>query len=89
MPNLQRLGTVYQLNMEAQLYLTKPKVSVKEALHHWVKNEMPMCLSRCSSLPRKIRFSLDKPVKDLPAKALNLFYMAHEKCIIGNEPRFR
>ena len=34
-----------------------------------------------NAFARKHKFSLDKPVKDLPEKALNLFYMERRRCI--------
>ena len=54
------------------------KALKKALLHHWAKNGKPTFISRLYSLAKKHKFSVDKPVKDLPEKALNIILYGKE-----------
>ncbi len=45
---------------------------MKVVLLRWVRNGMPMLIQQVQKLARKNKFSLDTPIEDMPAKALNL-----------------
>ena len=51
-------------------------------------NGRPGSSNRCKRFPKKNKFSLDKPVKDLPPKALNLLLYGKEEAATGEELQF-
>ena len=85
-PVCKGLGNVYQVNMEA--IIPDKTLSINEGAYcpAWEKKEMLMFLNRCSNFAKKYKISLDKPVKDIPENALNLFYLEMK---INNETVMR
>ncbi len=45
---------------------------MKEVLIHWAVNGKPTRLPQVQKLARKNKFSLDTPIEDMPARALNM-----------------
>jgi excinuclease ABC subunit A len=76
-PVCKGLGTVYQVSMEA--VIPNPNLSINEGAFAPLGEEREAYVfKQVQQLARKHKFSLDKPVKELPAKAMNLLLYGNE-----------
>ncbi|RYF90844.1 MAG: excinuclease ABC subunit UvrA [Chitinophagaceae bacterium] len=81
-PTCKGLGTVYQVNMDA--VIPDRTVSVKDGGIVALGEEREAYIfKQVQQLAKKHRISLDKPIKDLPAKALNILLYGKEE--VGEE----
>jgi excinuclease ABC subunit A len=86
-PNCKGLGQVYTVNMEA--VIPNDKLSINEGGIAPLGGEREAYIFRqVQSLSKKNKFSLDKPVKDLQPKVLNLILYGKEEAIINDELEF-
>jgi excinuclease ABC subunit A len=70
-PVCKGLGTVYQVNMDA--VIPDNKLSVKEGgIAALGEEREAYVFKQVQQLAKKHKISLDKPIKDLPAKAMNI-----------------
>lgn len=77
-PACKGLGTVYQVNMEA--VIPDMKVSVNDGGIAALGEEREAYIfKQVQQLAKKYKFSLDKPLKDLSSKALNILLYGKEE----------
>ncbi|MDB5249396.1 MAG: uvrA [Segetibacter sp.] len=76
-PSCKGLGSVYQVNMEA--VIPDPGKSIKEgAIAPLGEEREAYIYKQIVQLGKKHKFSVDKPVKDLPEKAMNIILYGKE-----------
>jgi excinuclease ABC subunit A len=76
-PTCKGLGSVYQVNMEA--VMPDKSKSIKEgAIAPLGEEREAFIYKQIVQLAKKHKFSVDKPVKDLPEKALNIILYGRE-----------
>lgn len=76
-PTCKGLGTVYQVNMDA--VIPDKNVSVKDGgIAALGEEREAYVFKQVAQLSRKYKFSLDKPIKDLSAKAMNILLYGKE-----------
>jgi excinuclease ABC subunit A len=76
-PTCKGLGNVYQVNMEA--IIPDNTLSINEgAIAPLGEEREAFVFKQVQQLSKKYKFSLDKPVKDLPAKVMNLVLFGNE-----------
>jgi excinuclease ABC subunit A len=81
------LGQVYTVSMDA--VIPNNKLSINEGGIAPLGSEREAYIFRqVQQLSKRHKFSLDKPVKDLPEKALNLILYGKEEGITGDELQF-
>ncbi len=79
-PTCKGLGTVYQVNMDA--VIPDRKVSVKDGGIAALGEEREAYIfKQVQQLAKKHKISLDKPIKDLPEKALNILLYGKEDVV--------
>ncbi len=77
-PGCKGLGTVYQVNMDA--VIPDKNVSVKDGGIAALGEEREAhVFKQVQQLSKKHKFSLDKPIKDLSAKAMNILLFGREE----------
>ncbi|MDB5201770.1 MAG: uvrA [Ferruginibacter sp.] len=77
-PTCKGLGTVYQVNMDA--VIPDASVSVKKGgIVPLGEEREAYVFKQVQQLAKKYKFNLDKPVKDLPAKAMNVLLFGKEE----------
>ncbi|MEO8823495.1 MAG: excinuclease ABC subunit UvrA [Ginsengibacter sp.] len=77
-PVCKGLGNVYQVNMEA--IIPDEKLSINDgAIVPLGEEREAYVFKQVQQLARKHKFSLDKPVKDLPENIMNLILFGNEK----------
>lgn len=83
-PTCKGLGTVYQVNMEA--VIPDMNVSVNDGGIAALGEEREAYIfKQVQQLAKKYKFSLDKPLKDLSSKALNILLYGKEEVTAGAE----
>jgi excinuclease ABC subunit A len=86
-PTCKGLGQVYTVDMKA--IIPDDSLSINEGGIAPLGGEREAYTFRqVQTLARKNKFSLDKPIKDLPEKALNLVLYGKENGITGEELQF-
>jgi excinuclease ABC subunit A len=86
-PTCKGLGQVYTVDMKA--IIPDDALSINEGGIAPLGGEREAYIFRqVQTLSRKNKFSLDKPVKDLPEKSLNLILYGKEEGITGDELQF-
>ncbi len=86
-PTCKGLGQVYTVDMNA--IIPDENLSINEGGIAPLGGEREAYIFRqVQTLSRKNKFSLDKPIKDLPEKALNLVLYGKEDGITGEELQF-
>ncbi|MEO9022356.1 MAG: excinuclease ABC subunit UvrA [Ginsengibacter sp.] len=79
-PACRGLGNVYQVNTDA--IIPDNKLSINEgAIAPLGEEREAYSFKQVQQLAKKNKFSLDKPLKDLPEKAINLLLYGNEKKI--------
>ncbi len=81
-PNCKGLGTVYQVNMDAVIPDYSLSVN-KGGIAALGEEREAYIFKQVQQLSKKYKFSLDKPLKELPSKAMNLLLYGKEE--IANE----
>jgi len=77
-PTCKGLGNVYQVNMDA--VIPDWKKSIKEgAIAPLGEEREAYIYKQIAQLAKKYKFSVDKPIKDLPEKALNMVLYGTEE----------
>ncbi|MFL5774226.1 MAG: excinuclease ABC subunit UvrA, partial [Flavisolibacter sp.] len=86
-PACKGLGQVYTVDMSA--IIPDDALSVNEGAIAPLGGEREAYIFRqVQTLSRKNKFSLDKPIKDLPEKALNMILYGKENGLTGDELQF-
>src|SRR5215217_4418851 len=86
-PTCKGLGQVYTVDMNA--IIPNDSLSINEGGIAPLGGEREAYIFRqVQMLSKKYRFSLDKPIKDLPAKSLNLILYGKEEDATSNELQF-
>jgi excinuclease ABC subunit A len=86
-PTCKGLGQVYTVDMKA--IIPDDSLSINEGGIAPLGGEREAYIFRqVQTLSRKSKFSLDKPIKELPEKALNLVLYGKEEGITGEELQF-
>jgi excinuclease ABC subunit A len=86
-PTCKGLGQVYTVDMEA--IIPDDSLSINEGGIAPLGGEREAYIFRqVQTLSKKNKFSLDKPVKDLPEKALNFVLYGKEEGVTGEELQF-
>ena len=86
-PTCKGLGQVYTVDMDA--IIPDNGLSINEGAIAPLGGEREAYVFRqVQALSRKNKFSLDKPIKDLPEKALNLVLYGKEEGITGEDLEF-
>jgi excinuclease ABC subunit A len=77
-PDCKGLGTVYQVNMDA--VIPDDKLSINEgAIIPLGEERETHVFKQVQQLSKKFKINLDKPVKDLPQKAMNVILYGKEE----------
>ncbi len=77
-PNCKGLGTVYQVNMDA--IIPDNKLSIKEgAIAPLGEEREAYVFKQVQEISKKYKINLDKPIKDLSQKALNVLLYGKEQ----------
>ena len=77
-PNCKGLGTVYQVNMDAVIPDYSLSVN-KGGIAALGEEREAYIFKQVQQLSKKYKFSLDKPLKELPSKAMNLLLYGKEE----------
>lgn len=86
-PNCKGLGQVYKVDLRA--IMPDDTLSINEGAIAPLGGEREAYFFRqVQGLAKKNKFSLDKPIKDLPAKALNLVLYGREDVPVEDELQF-
>jgi excinuclease ABC subunit A len=86
-PVCKGLGAVYQVSMDA--IMPDNTKSINEGgIAPLGEERESYIFKQVQQLARRNKFSLDVPLKEMPAKALNLVLYGHEKGSTGVEPGF-
>src|SRR5215217_6884024 len=86
-PTCKGLGQVYTVDMNA--IIPDDSLSINEGAIAPLGGEREAYIFRqVQSLAKKNKFSLDKPVKEMPAKALNFILYGKEEGITGEELQY-
>ena len=74
------LGTMFHINMDA--VIPDPALSISEGgIAPLGEEREAMYISRHRRLPKRIRYHLTKPIKDIPEKSLNILLYGNEEGI--------
>ncbi len=83
-PTCKGLGSVYQVNMEA--VIPDRSKSIKDgAIAPLGEEREAYIYKQIVQLAKKHKFSVDKPVKDLPQKAINIILYGREDAAAGDD----
>jgi excinuclease ABC subunit A len=83
-PDCKGLGTVYQVNMDA--VIPDDKLSINEgAIIPLGEERETHVFKQVQQLSKKYKINLDKPVKDLPQKAMNVILYGKEEVAANSD----
>jgi len=83
-PDCKGLGTVYQVNMDA--VIPDDKLSINEgAIIPLGEERETHVFKQVQQLSKKFKINLDKPIKDLPQKAMNVILYGKEEVAANSD----